>query len=352
MEPWLAVEMMLLREAFLSGQGSMENPEYDALYQQMMENLYQGVFDITNISTDFYEFVNHYLQDLHSGISISRPDVTGFPNVTVSVSTAESIVLTPESVILTDTKKEISGFTVEKTNNDKLSICFVLDRSGSMQGVYIDSAKQAIKSFATNMDVDTNGALVSFENSARVDCPLVDSAYMVAAQVEKISASGGTNIASGLLMGAEQLSGASGTKIIILLSDGVDGNAAELPKALNRLKQENIVVYAIGLPGCDEEYLTNIASQTDGSYYPASTTASLNAIYEEIRSFLRNTYIVCYQAEEPETVDRALWIESVDSMAQARRNYSTDISGEQISSIYDEQVSDLFRQIGGSLGGN
>lgn len=351
MTQWLAVDIMLLKEAYLNGMGSMENTEFDSHYLQLMESLYQGVFEDIYVNTDYYDFLRSYLQDIFSGIYISRPDVSNFPTVSVSVSTSSEMELTADSFILTDTAEKISSFEVVENEDASMSICFVLDRSGSMQGTYIASAKQAIKSFATSMDADTGAALVSFENTAHVDCPLVDSAYMVAAQVEMIHANGGTNISAGLLCGAEQLSSVGGKKVIILLSDGVDGNAAQMPETLSKLKMDGIVVYAIGLPGCDEAYLSNIASETGGTYFPASNAAALSAIYDEIRGFLRNSYTVTYQVTNTEQTERTIWIEAVDSMAQSRRMYTTDTSTEQYSQIYDAQSSDPFKQIGGTLGG-
>ena len=344
------MDLALLREAFLSGQGSMENPEYDALYNQTMESLYQGVFSSVNQS-EFYGYLYQYLKDLYSGISIGRPDVSGFPTVQVTISVAEDIPVSSDSLLVTDTQQGVHNLTITENESHGMSVCFVLDRSGSMEGIYMESAKQAIKGFALNMEEDTQAALVSFENTASVDCPLVDSPYMVAAQVDNIYAYGGTNIAEGLLRGGEQLVDAQGNKIIILLSDGVDSYADKIGPALSKLRQQEIIVYAIGLPGCDEEYLENIATQTGGTYFPASTTASLNALYREIRSYLNNTYTLTYQAEKPELTERTIWIEAADSMAQARRKYSADMEQEQYSQISDQQTSDLFRQNGGTLGG-
>lgn len=349
---WLAVDTMLLREAFLSGMGNIENPEFNAIYTQLMESLYQGVFKNVSIYSEFYEFLRAFLQDLHSGIYISRPDVSEYPTVKVSVSTASEIQLSTESLLLTDTQTLISDFTIQENPDVSVSICFVLDRSGSMSGTYIASAKQAIKSFAGRMDENMGAALVTFDNSAYVDCPLVDSPYMVAAQVDRVSATGGTNIAGGLTCGADQLASATGKKVIILLSDGVDGNSGAMPAAISRLKQEGIIVYSIGLPGCDEDYLSNIAAQTEGTYFPASNAASLTAIYTEINGFLRNSYTITYEVAEQTQTERTLWLEIADSFVQSRRKYSSVYeSEEQYSQIEDEQMSSLFRQTGGSLGG-
>lgn len=351
MEQWQAVDIMLLKEAYLNGMGRMENEEFNFCYLQLMDNLYQGVFEDIYINTDYYDFLRSYLQETFSGIYISRPNVSNFPEVCVSVSTSSEVELTADSFVLTDTAEKIPSFEVVENEDASMSICFVLDRSGSMQGTYIASAKQAIKSFAASMDSDIKVALVSFENAARVDCPLVDSAYMVSAQVEKIHANGGTNISSGLLCGAEQLLSVGGKKVIILLSDGVDGNEMQMPVALNRLKMDGVVVYAIGLPGCDEAYLFNIASETGGTYFPASNAGALSAIYDEIRGFLRHSYTLTYQVADTEQTERTIWIEEVGSMVQSRRMYTTDITTEQYSQVYDAQSSDPFKQIGGSLGG-
>jgi len=174
---------------------------------------------------------------------------------------------------------------------------------------------------------------------------------MVAAQVEKITAYGGTNIASGLMMGAQQLLDAQGKRVIILLSDGVDGNTGAMPAALNQLKNEGVVVHTIGLPGCDETYLANIAEETGGTYFPANNATALNAVYEEIRGFLTNAYTVTYEVCGEETMERVLRVESTQSLAQSRRIYTADATAEQYSQINDAQSSDYFRQTGGTLGG-
>lgn len=348
---WLAVDIMLLKEAYLNGMGNMENTQFDFHYLQLMDSLYQGVFEDIHTNTDYYDFLCAYLKDLYSGIYIGRPDVSNFPMISVSVSTSSEMELSADSFIFTDTAEKITNFEMVENEEASMSICFVLDRSGSMQGTYIASAKQAIKGFATSMDSQTNAALVSFENESRVDCPLVDAAYMVAAQVEKIQAYGGTNISSGLLCGAEQLASVGGKKVIILLTDGYDGNTAQMPETLNQLKNDGIVVYAIGLPGCDEAYISNIASETGGSYFPASNAAALRAIYDEIRGFLTNSYTVTYQVANTEQTERTIWVEATDSMAQSRRMYTTDTSTEQYSQVFDTQSSNSFKQTGGTLGG-
>ena len=125
-----------------------------------------------------------------------------------------------------------------------------------------------------------------------------------------------------------------------------------MPAAISRLKQEGIIVYSIGLPGCDEDYLSNIAAQTEGTYFPASNAASLTAIYTEINGFLRNSYTITYEVAEQTQTERTLWLEIADSFVQSRRKYSSVYeSEEQYSQIEDEQMSSLFRQTGGSLGG-
>ena len=346
---WLALDILLLKEAYLDGTESMANADFYFQYNHLMKNLYQGVFDYTDY--EYYIFFCSYLKDLFRGIYISRPDVSRFPEIQLSVSTASELTLTGESILLTDTDESIQNFQVTEEQNSDISLCFVLDRSGSMQGSYMNSAKQAIKDFVINMDSDIASALVTFESNARLDSPLANSPYLIISQVGKIQPTGGTNISSGLLLGAQQLSENAGKKIIILLSDGVDGNSQSMPSTLSQLQYDDIVVFSIGLPGCDEAYLANIAEETGGVYFPAADASALNAIYEELRNFLKNTYTITYQVTAPEETERKVCIEVVDSFVQSRRKYSSIITGEQYSQIYDPQLSDFFKQIGSSLGG-
>ena len=134
-------------------------------------------------------------------------------------------------------------------------MALVLDRSGSMEGNKLTESKNALRNCIFQMEDNVSLSFVTFESTALLECGLTDSRYLVMGLVEDVQTTGGTNIAEGLSCALDSLRGANGTKVVVLLSDGVDGDESRLiiDSILAEAAAEHIAVYTIGLEGCDEE---------------------------------------------------------------------------------------------------
>ena len=107
--------------------------------------------------------------------------------------------------------------------------------------------------------------------------------------------------ALGLSLKSLRDNGTPGQKIIILLTDGENNSGAlSLPQAVKLARDENVKIYTIGVgsdnafvnsffginlqrtPGLDEKSLQDIARQTEGTYFRAKDTDSLEKIYTRI----------------------------------------------------------------------
>ena len=105
----------------------------------------------------------------------------------------------------------------------------------------------------------------------------------------------GTYIGAGLEGGLKQFSDNvdQNRRYIILLSDGTDTtnvagyNQELLANQITVAKQKGVKVYSVGLGAkIDEEGLKNIANQTNGKYYFASTADDLEVVFDEIAADL------------------------------------------------------------------
>ncbi len=79
----------------------------------------------------------------------------------------------------------------------------------------------------------------------------------------------------GFQMAGDELMTETGRKIIILLSDGEDGDTSKIDGVLRQLHQSNIYVYTIGFGGADTEYLSYIANSCKESLYRQSQVICL-----------------------------------------------------------------------------
>jgi Mg-chelatase subunit ChlD/PKD repeat protein len=175
-------------------------------------------------------------------------------------------------------------------NEGNANVMLVIDRSGSMYGSPISSAKNSANLFIDYMESEDKAGVVSFSTSASYDYHLAiltpEVKNDIKLKINSISSSGTTAIGSGLRYGLNDLLNYGDQKnpqAIVLLSDGQQ-NSGENPSSVVPLIQaNNIQVYTVGLgSSVDEDLLKNIASQTGGKYYYSPTDSQLQEIYNEI----------------------------------------------------------------------
>ncbi len=357
---WLGESINMLADIYLMEMSESNTGSFDLLFEDTMCSLYQGLFDEHDYIA-FRDYIKEFLKKTYEGIIINNVDITNYPSVRVRIAPLEDVEFTGGDIFnVNDSGTEIEEFSFEKEEVSDVEICFVLDRSGSMDGSDIQDAKDAIKRTVLDMEDYVQVGLVSFESSSRIDLPLTQSKFTLTGTLSGIEASGGTNIAAGLKDGYDVLRNGAGEKIIILLSDGYDGSSNELDAVLSSLVSAGIKVYAIGLNGCDEAYLTRIATTTGGRFIMASNAGQLNSIYSNISTSIINVYYIDYtvseEAKEEETDSRRyVQIGLKDKTTKSKKMYSTVKREEDAATVADietEQIADLYRQKGSTKGGN
>ena len=112
-------------------------------------------------------------------------------------------------------------------------IVLVLDRSGSMAGVPLESMKAGAKTFIDIIDEATDSSsdgqigsgsrigIVSFAATATADAPLMTSVDTLKAAVDALSAGGNTNHADAFTQAIDLFDPASSSaKVIVMFTDG------------------------------------------------------------------------------------------------------------------------------------
>ena len=150
-------------------------------------------------------------------------------------------------------------------------------------------------------------------------------------------------------MGIEALKNKTGNKIIILLTDGADGNSGAMPGAIEKLKQEGIVVYSVGFGGAEADYLGNISSQTGGQLMYARNPEDLQEMYRLINGFISNDYTFNFKTSaDSDALERTVKIVMPDGYYD-EIDYVVGLTKEEIDVITNAAPkSDYYQQIGGS----
>lgn len=287
------------------------------------------------LSRGYSEFLNHFLKYERVSVFISRVDATDYPTVRAYLNVNgkhDGVEELANDFRTEDFTFSDNGFTIspgdvkriEDDSNNFISIALVIDGSGSMEGERIQNARKAVEACIENLTPETQElAVVLYENAAAVLSPLTNDASALRSAAERITANGGTNIPAGLREGIASLENAAGTKAIILMTDGEDGNPNEMPAAIEAAQAENIAVFTVSTGGGNREYMENIARQTGGFYMEAFTDAELVNVYTALQNFIVNNYCFEYTvSEDRESNPRVLTIGLKDYEVASSRTYA------------------------------
>lgn len=287
------------------------------------------------LSRGYSQFLNNMLKYERVSVFISRVNADNYPivrtylNVNGIKDGSENLAndFTVDDFTFADNGFAVSNKKVTRVTDDTnnlISIALVIDGSGSMDGKRIANARDAVEACINNMDPETQElAIVMYEDSAQVLTPLTNDVSKLRSGAEKISANGGTNIPVGLYAGIESLKDSEGTKAIILMTDGEDGNPEEMPAAIEAAKRENIAVFTVSTGGGEREYMENIAASTGGTFMEAMSDTELVQVYTALQNYIVNNYCFEYTVEEDlDSNPRTVTIGLSDYNVNSSRTYS------------------------------
>lgn len=179
----------------------------------------------------------------------------------------------------------------------------VLDRSGSMSGARLESAKQSILKLIDRLAPQDSFGLVAFDDQALVIAPLRTMADHDMAALRKViremNTGGSTDISAGYFLGLRELARVNNDSgaTLLLVSDG-HANAgvqepAELLKVASKHATSKITTSTIGVgDGYDEKILEALARGGGGQHRFAYTIdEAVGAIAAEVSDLLDKSVV-------------------------------------------------------------
>ncbi|WP_200976603.1 VWA domain-containing protein [Echinicola sp. 20G] len=156
-----------------------------------------------------------------------------------------------------------------------------------------DAVKEVMHDFIKERKGDRMG-LVFFGSSAYIQAPFTPDLETVDQMLEEADvgmAGQMTNIGKAIAKGTTLFEKDTiETKVMLLLTDGVDAGIDVLPlDAADMARRDSVIIYTIGIgdpfgnqSDLDEKTLEEIAEMTGGQYFRAIDTDRLNEIYDEL----------------------------------------------------------------------
>lgn len=347
-EGYLVDEMQKLLNLY---ETVLENGDYEALEKEIKMISYLMTQEWNRFDRsmeDFGNFMLSVLSELRSGISIHTVTTDNYPEIEVHVSlSVDASEIREEYLSVYEMGKKMEEIEVSLAENTEMSVCLVLDKSGSMGGESMEDAKNAIINFVRSVPEQVKAGLVCFDSTAAEYCPVTASNGLILNAIDSVNAEGGTNIADGLAKGIHALEGEAGNRIIILLSDGQD-NGDGIESVKQQLIDKGIQVYSIGFGGADASYLTTISAVTGGKFIKAEDSGALNEIYAVIGRYIYQEYIVKLTVQEKiEAYERRVEVRLADLYDICE--YAVGVSKKEILSEQEKTPkADFYQQIGGS----
>jgi pimeloyl-ACP methyl ester carboxylesterase len=184
----------------------------------------------------------------------------------------------------------------QQTQQDKKSIVFILDSSGSMKESDPDNMRlNALASLAEEMDLFKNVMIIDFDdkvNWVNSDNFTHPDFNRLRDEIMTIDADGGTNIGQAFLFTTDILQrfNLTETTTVVLLTDGLGDYSGEA----NWFKERRIPVFTISLmDNINEKLLYDIARETNGVYFKAHSEFDIIDAYYSITSQLNSMSIIC-----------------------------------------------------------
>jgi Mg-chelatase subunit ChlD len=152
-----------------------------------------------------------------------------------------------------------------------MAIVFVLDASGSMQGVGNDAAKAATLLFIDSLNfMRDRAAVIFFNQTAWIARAMTAERDSLRNTVGLLPASGTTAVWDGIWAGLQELNGIDSTvtRAVVVLCDGLDNSSAHSPVNIQTLAVRNrIPVFILYLTtDVDDPAYQAVAAATGGTY--------------------------------------------------------------------------------------
>jgi Ca-activated chloride channel family protein len=204
-----------------------------------------------------------------------------------------------------DRLQDISNFSTE--TNLPLNIAFLIDSSGSVRDKLRFERQAADKFFSSALRPGKDKAFVmSFDTKTAILQDYTDNPGLLSAALQRIIAGGSTSLYDAVVEASlRRLAGQNGRRVILLISDGMDNSShISLPKTLEALQKNDVVLYAISTNGIDlsdphdrktgDANLNELAKETGGRALFPSRLKDLERSFSRVGDELRSQYSLAY----------------------------------------------------------
>jgi Mg-chelatase subunit ChlD len=143
-------------------------------------------------------------------------------------------------------------------------VYLVIDCSGSMSGYKLEQAKQGAMDFAADaLRQGYHIGLIGFDTTAvHITGPQSDLQALLPA-IRTMKVGGSTNMAEAIKLAYDQLKSLTGSRVMVIATDGQPDNPIAALKAARQAKDEGIEFITIGTDDANQRFLERLATRKE-----------------------------------------------------------------------------------------
>ncbi len=295
-----------------------DGSEKDAYYEQLtkIDELFAEE-DYEGLKTAFEEMdeiVYPYIEPENPlEVMVQQIDVSEFPNIKVYTRVEDQNTgEVPENldpIMFFIKKKDVNGDYIKQEvskvaqldESESLNINVVADVSGSMDGSYIEEAKEVMSNFVNSVQFDAGDMveLTSFSSGVKIEEEFCADAATLINDINNLETDDMTSLYDALYTSVIRVASQPGAKCVIAFTDGYDNYSnCTYSEVIEVAQRYHVPIFVIGIGYVDDYAIEEITSQTGGEYYNTMDIASMEEIYEEIYKAEKELYLIEYVDDE------------------------------------------------------
>ncbi|HEY7287305.1 MAG TPA: VWA domain-containing protein [Vicinamibacterales bacterium] len=215
-----------------------------------------------------------------------------------------------------------------------ITVIVMLDTSGSMTNS-IALLRQAAEQFVLRLLPADHARVGAFNDKIQLSSKFTNNRDELVSDIKDLDYGNGTRLWDAVNLSLDELKGVEGRKVILVFTDGDDtASKASLGKVTDRARDEDVMVYSIGL---ESEYfdgqrvvrtkpdrgLRKISDETGGGFFELKKNTELASTFTRVAQELHSQYALGFEAKQLDGKlhKLAVRMKKPGMTARARRSY-------------------------------
>jgi len=232
---------------------------------------------------------------------------------------------------------KIQETTVFQSSVEPFTVVVMLDKSGSMTA-NLDRLNLAAEQFLLRLLPLDKGQVGAFSDKIQLSGEFTSNRDSLISALKELQFGNPTRLYDAINESMAALRKAEGRKVVLIFTDGDDTSSRlGMGDVLERAKQEDVMVYAVGL---QSEYfngqsqvrsrpdrgLKRLADETGGGYFELTKTADLAPTFTRVAQELHSQYILGFTPATLDGKEHKLQVKmrGAGMTARTRRSYIAD----------------------------